>query len=217
MNFLDTSKEACWNVPHMTQSSATSCLKVLLVVGNRSPKSTTRTVVKHLGKQLAKAGCDVDLFDYTEIDLPLFDVQSAFSGTGYAQLKQRVQVADVIVLGTPDYHGSMSSALKNFLDHFWNEFAGKLFGSIVGSHEKGLTVFDQMRTVMRQCYAWPLPYGVSFQDKTDIEGDVVVSDVLLGKLDAMTRDLCVYGQLLAGQRQKDLAGKEPGFLAHYRQ
>ena len=40
----------------------------------------------------------------------------------------------------------MSGALKNFLDHFYEEFAGKVFGYIVASHEKGLTVMDQMRS-----------------------------------------------------------------------
>ena len=33
--------------------------------------------------------------------------------------------ADAFVLGSPDYHGSMSGALKNFLDYHWQEFAGK--------------------------------------------------------------------------------------------
>ncbi|MEK9949527.1 MAG: NAD(P)H-dependent oxidoreductase, partial [Verrucomicrobiales bacterium] len=129
---------------------------------------------------------------------------------------KRVLQADVIVLGTPDYHGSMSSALKNFLDHFWKEFAGKLFGSIVGSHEKGLTVHDQIRTVLRQCYAWSLPYGVSFMDKADLSEGAVSSDGLTKKLDGMAHDLCTYGKVLAAQRRSDLSGEGPGFLEHYR-
>jgi NAD(P)H-dependent FMN reductase len=36
--------------------------------------------------------------------------------------------ADAFVLASPDYHGSMSGVMKNFLDHFWEEFAGKAFG-----------------------------------------------------------------------------------------
>ena len=63
----------------------------------------------------------------------------------------------------------MSSTIKNFLDHFWQEFAGKLFATIVASHEKGLTVTDQLRTVARQCYAWSLPYGDSFADRDDLK------------------------------------------------
>ena len=49
--------------------------------------------------------------------------------------QERVKAADVFVLGTPDYHGG-SGALKNFTDHFWKEFTGKLFVPIVASHEK---------------------------------------------------------------------------------
>ncbi len=200
----------------MTDQKTSSVLNVLLVIGNRSAKSTTRTVVNHLGDLLSERGCQVQRFDYAEENLPLFDVQTAFGGDIYSSLKSKVKAADVIVLGTPDYHGSMSSALKNFLDHFWTEFAGKLFGSIVGSHEKGLTVHDQMRTVMRQCYAWSLPYGVSFEDKTDVDNDLVSSEKLKERLKGMARDLHVFGQLLAEQRKADLVGSEPGFLSHYR-
>jgi len=202
--------------PDMTDAPSPSSVNVLLVVGNRSATSTTRAVIQHLGQLLQDQGCCVETFDYAQEDLPLFDVQTAFTGDVYATLKARVKKADVIVLGTPDYHGSMSSALKNFLDHFWKEFAGKLFGSVVGSHEKGLTVHDQIRTVLRQCYAWPLPYGLSFQDKADLEDGKVVSDGLKARLESMARDLRVYGSLLAAQRNDDLAGQEPGFLAHYR-
>jgi NAD(P)H-dependent FMN reductase len=119
--------------------------------------------------------------------------------------KRRVERADVVVLGTPDYHGSISSAMKNFLDHFWREFAGKLFATIVASHEKGLTVTDHLRTVARQCYAWTLPYGVSFVGEEDVKDGKVSGAELAGRLEMMTRDIAAYGRLLAAQRRADLA------------
>jgi NAD(P)H-dependent FMN reductase len=127
-----------------------------------------------------------------------------------------VEAADVFILGTPDYHGSISSALKNFLDHFWREFVGKLFATIVASHEKGLTTTDQLRTVARQCYAWSLPYGVAFADKQDVANGQVISDAFRGRLEMLVRDTRVYGELLAKQRRADLAGQEAGFLARLR-
>jgi hypothetical protein len=60
--------------------------------------------------------------------------------------------------------------MKNFLDHFWLEFAGKLFATIVASSEKGLMVTDQLHTVARQCYAWTLPYGLAFSNEVDVTG-----------------------------------------------
>lgn len=165
---------------------------------------------------LQAGGCPVDVLDFGQTPLPLFNPDTAWSQPGFAALKARVERADVLLLGTPDYHGSVSSTLKNFLDHFWKEFAGKLFASLVASHEKGLTVHDQLRTIARQCYAWSLPYGVSFVDKEDVRDGAVASDALRQRLEMLARDVRVYGALLAAQRRSDLAGIDPGFLARLR-
>jgi hypothetical protein len=73
-----------------------------------------------------------------------------------------------------------------------------------------------MRTVARQCYAWTLPYGVSFTDGIDVKDGQVASDSLKQRLEMLVRDLLVYGDILARQRRVDLAGTEPGFLARHR-
>ena len=110
----------------------------------------------------------------------------------------------------------MSGALKNFTDHFWKEFTGKLFAPIVASHEKGLTVHDQLRTIARQCYAWSLPYAVSFEEKKDVVEGEVASDKFRERLAMMIRDIRVYGGVLANQRAADLDGQDPTFMAQLR-
>ena len=191
-------------------------LNVLAVVGSLQRDSVTRVVVRHVAQKLEAAGCAVDVLDFEQESLALYNPDTAHDLPGYAELQARVHRADVVVLGTPDYHGSISGAMKNFLDHFWHEFAGKVFATIVASHEKGLTVTDQLRTVARQCYAWTLPYGVSFTDGIDVKDGQVVSDSLKQRLEMLVRDLRVYGDLLARQRHADLSGTEPGFLARHR-
>lgn len=191
-------------------------LKILAVVGSTHASSVTRVVLTRVTEDLRAAGCDVDLLDLSKEPLALFNVETAYSQSGFAALKARVEAADVFILGTPDYHGSMSGALKNFLDHFWREFAGKLFATIVASHEKGLTVTDQLRTVARQCYAWSLPYGVAFAEKQDVADGQIISEAFKGRLEMFARDTRVYGKLIAEQRCNDLAGNEPGFLARSR-
>src|SRR5436190_17389931 len=123
--------------------------QVLVVVGSLQRPSSTRAVLESLTKQLRTLGCQVDFIDLFEVPLPLFNPNTAYAEPSYLELRARVEQADVFVLGTPDYHGCMSGALKNFLDHFWHEFAGKLFASVVASSDKGLTVSDQIRTVAR--------------------------------------------------------------------
>lgn len=191
-------------------------LTVLAVVGSLHQTSVTRVVMNHAAAQLRATGCAVDVLDLDIQPLPLYDPDTAEDQPGFAALQARVDCADVFLLGTPDYHGSISSALKNFLDHFWREFAGKLFVPVVASHEKGLTVIDQLRTVARQCYAWSLPYGVSFAEQVDVADGNIVSDTLRQRLEMMVRDARVYGALLARQRRADLAGADPGFLARLR-
>jgi FMN reductase len=191
-------------------------LNVLAVVGSLNKVSSVRFVVNHVANGLKAAGANVDLLDLLNEPLTLFNPELYQGVTGFPELKARVDRADVFILGTPDYHGSMSSTIKNFLDHFWHEFAGKLFATIVASHEKGLTVTDQLRTVARQCYAWSLPYGVSFADQTDVKGETILSDALRTRVEMMIRDVRVYGEVLARQRRADLASNDPGFMARWR-
>ena len=191
-------------------------LSVLAVVGSLQRDSVTRVVVRHVAQQLEAAGCVVDVLDFDKEPLALYNPDTTHDLPGYAELQARVHQADVIILSSPDYHGGISGALKNFLDHFWHEFSGKLFATVVASHEKGLTATDQLRTVARQCYAWTLPYGVSFTEDLDVKDGQIVGDTLKQRLEMLIRDLRVYGGLLARQRRADLAGTEPGFLARHR-
>ena len=191
-------------------------LKILAVAGSTNSDSITRVVVTAVAEELGQAGCEVDLLDLSKEPLALFNPETATRQPGFAALKARVDRADVFVLGTPDYHGSMSGAIKNFFDHFWHEFAGKLFATIVASHEKGLTVTDQLRTVARQCYAWSLPYGVAFADKQHVANGQIINEAFKSRLEMFVRDTRVYGELLARQRRADLAGTDPGFMARLR-
>ena len=188
----------------------------MAVVGSLNKNSVNRIVLTHAADALRERGCEVDLFDPLNEHLDLFNPDSAYVSAIYDTLKKRVEQADVFLLGTPDYHGSISSVLKNFLDHFWQEFTGKLFATIVSSYEKGLTVTDQLRTVARQCYAWSLPYGVSFSERDDVKDGRVASDYLKNRLEMMVWDIHSYGTLIARQREMDLGGEYPGFLARQR-
>jgi FMN reductase len=190
--------------------------RVLCVVGSTARDSTTHAVIGAIASRLRALPLDVDVFDPSREPLPLFNPESSHGQPEFRGLKARVDVTDVFVLCTPDYHGSMSSTMKNFLDHFWHEFTGRLFVPVVVSHEKGLTVIDQLRTVARQCYAWTLPYGVSVAATNEVKDGEAVASALVQRLEMLVADIQVYGMLLATQRLADLAGTRPGFLARWR-
>ena len=148
-----------------------STLKVLAVIGSLHRESVTCVVIQQCclinwRPEVVQWTFSISSTNCSRFTIPIPPMPLLLIPAGCAT---RVEQADAILLGTPDYHGSISGATKNFLDHFWHEFAGKLFVTLVASHEKGLTATDQIRTVARQCYAWTLPYGVSFVEGEDVE------------------------------------------------
>jgi len=156
------------------------------------------------------------LLNLFETELPMYRPSTRFENEIVKKITSDVNWANVFVLASPDYHGSMSGTMKNFLDFFWKEFAGKTFGYIVSSHEKGLTVMDQMRTAVRQCYAWSLPYGVSINEREDLDSNgLIVNKKLQSRMEMLARDLVVYGGLIYWQFTKDRDSSEPDTFAHY--
>ena len=187
---------------------------VLGVAGSTRRGSYSTQALKIALEHAKKQGAEVRLLEIA--NMPLYD-PNAPASKEVEQVAKAVSWADGFIIASPDYHGSMSGALKNFLDHFYEEFAGKIFGFIVASHEKGLTVMDQMRTAVRQCYGWSMPYGVSVNGPQDFTGGELVNARLSKRMQMMARDLVVYGRLLNSQFLRDLGSSEQDtFAAHYR-
>jgi azobenzene reductase len=193
-------------------------LRVLGVSGSLRAQSKTALAVRLLLDFAAKQGAEARMLDLRSVELPMYRPDRETPSEAQTNITADVEWADAFVLATPDYHGSMSGAMKNFLDYHWEELAGKTFGYICSSHEKGLTVMDQMRTVVRQCYGWSMPYGVAFDGRADFgAGAALQNPRVEQRLKMMARDLVVYGTLIRSQFIEDLAGAEANtFAATYR-
>ncbi|MDW0291614.1 MAG: NAD(P)H-dependent oxidoreductase [Nitrososphaeraceae archaeon] len=182
----------------------------------RKNSFSTDTLRKVLEIISVKYKTEARLVNLFETQLPIYRPSTKFDNENVKKVTDDVNWANVFVLASPDYHGSMSGTLKNFLDFFWKEFSGKTFGYIVSSHEKGLTVMDQMRTAVRQCYAWSLPYGISINGREDLGSDgKIVNSILQSRMEMLARDLVVYGRLIYWQFSKDQDSAEQNTFAHY--
>lgn len=193
--------------------------KVLGVVGSLRQKSHTRRVVRLTLDYAKELGGEVRLIDLAETPLPMFNPDTDEEGETLKKITGDVLWSDSILLGSPDYHGSYSAPMKNFLDYFWKEFTGRLFGYVIASHEKGLTVQDHLRTAVRQCYGWSLPYGIGFNGDADFEKDGTLKNAALGdRARCMARDLVHYGKLLHGEFLCDLTRepRDPGFAQNFK-
>ena len=192
-------------------------LKILGVASSMRTSSYSTRVLKLILEKAEKRGAEIKLLDLRELQLPMYNPEQN-SSPELDKITEYVKWADAFVLASPDYHGSMSGVMKNFLDFFWSDFAGKTFGYICASHEKGLTVMDQMRTAVRQCYGWSMPYGISVNSDQDFDKQGnIINENILSRIETVARDLVVYGSLIADQYKKDLQSKESDtFAARYR-
>ena len=87
-------------------------LRILAVVGTLQRDSTSSVVIEHIAALLRKTDCVVDVLDFKKEPLSFFDPDITYQLPGYAKLQGRVDRADVIILATPDYHGSVSGAME---------------------------------------------------------------------------------------------------------
>ena len=195
-------------------------VNVLGVAGSMREGSFSTSALKLVLEEVKKYGSDSRLLELRKVRLPIYDPSRSVPDELYRDVNgtrenildsvtEVIKWADAFVLASPDYHGSMSGALKNFLDYFWEEFAGKTFGYVIASHEKGLTVADQMRTAVRQCYGWSVPYNISINGTTDFNSvGKLVNNILASRTKMLARDLVTYGALIRSQFLQDVMNDE---------
>ena len=193
-------------------------IRLLAVCGSmRETSYSSRLAIIALAAA-REQGAETRLLELNAVNLPTYNPdKEEMDHPGLRAATEAVNWADAFLLASPDYHGSMSGAMKNFLDFYWAEFAGKLFGYLCASHEKGLTVMEQMRTSVRQCYGWSLPYGVPVHGSQDFDSSGLTNIKVAQRLQMLVRDLVVYGALIRNQFQLDLANRvTDSFAARYK-
>ncbi len=178
-------------------------IKILRVGSSMREKSYSTQASKIVLDAAKNYNAQTRLLDLHNTILSMYNPEATVSADGddnIRKIRDLLNWADAFVLGSPDYHGSISGVLKNFLDYYFNKFAGKTFGYVCASHEKGLTVMDQMRRAVRQCYGLSMPYGVSINGDQDFDANGDIRNLRLAQwLEMLARDLVIYGKLIREQ------------------
>ena len=167
---------------------------VVALCGSLRDRSRTRVAVEAALEAAREAGASTELVDLREYDLPA--LKSADGAVPDADaLRERVAAADSVLLGTPNYHGSYSGALKNALDYCGrDEFADTTVGllEVAGGEFPG-TALVHLRTVSRTLNAWTLPTEVAIPDSTATVGpDGIRDEALAERTRELGRELAEY-------------------------
>jgi chromate reductase len=94
-------------------------VRLLAFAASLKRESLNRKLI-HLAVELAReAQVEVDLADFREFDMPLYDADLQSSGgfpEGARELARRIQAVDGLMIASPEYNYSLPGTLKNAID-----------------------------------------------------------------------------------------------------
>ena len=147
-------------------------VRIAAIIGTTRPGNYTSRALDVVIDELKKRGAEVERVDPADYDLRL----PGLGGDEAAEaLQARVKDAAGVVLSTPEYHGSMSAALKLVIENlgFPSALAGKpvaLLGvaaGVIGA----IKSLEQLRSVASHVGAIVLPGPVSVAGVGRMFGD----------------------------------------------
>ncbi len=156
-------------------SETNDSIRVTGVCGTMFADSST-------GKALAIALSGAAEYDAETALLELRDFNLVFCGSvpedeyppDVFKLRQVLRDSQGIILATPEYHGSLTGALKNMLDLMsFDEFETKIVGlvGVAGGHMGAINSLNTMKTICRNLHCWVLPQEVSIANSRQAFND----------------------------------------------
>ncbi|WP_178917231.1 NADPH-dependent FMN reductase [Natronomonas gomsonensis] len=173
-------------------------VRVAAIVGSLRDSSYTRLACEEaLGAAGEFDGVETDCIDLRTFDLPVYDADEDDAGDAEA-LRERVQAADSVIFGTPVYHASYSSALKNALDYCgFDEFEDTTVGLLcVAGGSFPTTTLDHLRSVGRSVNAWVVPHQVALpRVSNSFEDGVLTDDDARERIHTLGRRMVEYANI----------------------
>jgi FMN reductase len=150
------------------------------------------------GAAVDAAGGELRTLHLGDLDLPVMRMSDADQKkhAGIASLRESAAWAHGFLIGTPEYHGTMSGALKNAFDFLYGELAGKFAGVIAttGGGSGDLSITTVKRT-FAWCHGFTLPFHAA-ADRHSFSGGVLKNEKTRDRLERIGHDLVRYSAAL---------------------
>jgi NAD(P)H-dependent FMN reductase len=149
----------------MTENQIHTSIRVAAICGSLNPTSTTRAALNIALSGAQSIGAETQLINLRDYELVFCDGgdESNYPPDVF-KLRQEIEQAQGIILGTPEYHSGPSGVLKNALDLMgFKEFQGKVVGlvGVAGGSTGAINSLNNLRTIARSVRAWVIPEQVS--------------------------------------------------------
>ncbi|WP_202081095.1 NADPH-dependent FMN reductase, partial [Caldalkalibacillus salinus] len=141
-------------------------MKILAITGSMNTESKTKLATDIVVNAAKQEDVQVEHIHLAHFPLPVFDCRDdrATYPENVHTFTRKVDEADGLILASPEYHGSISGALKNALDFIdGRNMEGKVV-AILGAAGGGFGATNTVNTLQQICrnlHAWPLPSSPS--------------------------------------------------------
>jgi len=171
-------------------------------IGRQSPK-----VANYLAQRLSDH--QVSLIDLAEHNFPIFEERLRFMQNPPQVLKdlsQQIAQSDALIFVSPEYNGSYSPVLKNFVDLFFAEYARKPIGIAVVSGGKlgGVRAAPDLQSLVLCLNGFPIPrwLSVPFVGKVFDETGNAINEEFVQNTQKFLDDLLWLADAVASKNQK---------------
>src|SRR5262245_2475756 len=145
--------------------------KIVGLGGSLARVSHSRAALQAALEGAEAAGASTQLLDLRELDLPMYNPDSAEPTGSAATLIESSYAADGLIWSSPLYQGTISGAFKNALD--WLHELGRrdppyLHDKVIGlvsaaGGTQGLQAINTMEFCVRALRGWAVPYVVPLE------------------------------------------------------
>jgi NAD(P)H-dependent FMN reductase len=95
-----------------------SAPKIIALAGSLRKESFNQKIINEAARFARQTGAEVEIIKLNELNIPIFneDIEAQGTPADAQLLKEKLCVADGILLASPEYNGSITAALKNAID-----------------------------------------------------------------------------------------------------
>lgn len=167
-------------------------MKITIVSSSTRTGRLSHRVALSLEKQINSLGNEAEIIDLLKLNLPPFEERFGYIPDSDKKLEitsKTLKNSDGLIFLTPEYNGSISSGMKNFIDVFAKDpFNGKPIGVATASTGAlgGIRAAYQLQQIILSIFGYPHPQmlTVGNMEKVLDEHGVVLDAVFQKKIDS---------------------------------
>ena len=174
-------------------------MKIAILSSSLNPQSHSRVLAREAEAYLVSKGAEVDFIDLQAIDLPPAGGESSWDSPAVADLEERLNAAQGILIAAPVYNYTLNAAVKNVAELAGSGFEGKVVGFLLAAGGMGsyMAVMGFANSLMLDFRSLILPRFV-YALKAAVAGGKVVEPEVEKRIHSLADELLrVAGALAA--------------------